>query len=189
MKILQLNYILRKKMDDQYKHHLLKYKNKITIDLLKDIYSKNYILNKETGENIYFEDLKYYFLNKDVQAQKYCIGITNKNTKCNKKVHLNYDYCKTHVEKYKSKIINNVLLKYKNCYNSDVSIEFSENNNLKNINENHFNEKKLKKIFIDNSLYYCDDEFIYDKSVDNFYEKVGYIKNSEYILNFNPFEF
>jgi hypothetical protein len=45
-------------------------------------------------------------------------------------------------------------------------------------------DKSLQQKFIDNTFYYVDDEFVYDKET---YEKVGYKQNNEYVLTFDPF--
>lgn len=107
-----------------------------------------------------------------------CKGISKNGNKCSRKSSENSKYCKTHSylafrEHINDKIdiTENVFVIEKNNVNTD------DNLNIENI-------QKMELKLINDSFYYIDNEYIYEKDSLN---KVGYIHNKEYILTDDPF--
>jgi hypothetical protein len=154
------------------------YKNDIEILI-------NYIMEDfdicERGSNIRIkkEQILNYIQSKLNIEKKTCNALTKNNTLCTRSCYLDSDYCKLHVNKM---FFDNQNKQIHTQINESLSCDLLviENNNDKNNVPN----KDLSKKFIDDSFYYIDSYYIYDTET---YEKVGYIKNGEYILTDDPF--
>lgn len=141
------------------------FQKKIINKTLKLLY-KNYIfIDRNTNKNINLEDINLVF------NTKRCLGITN-SKQCNFKSILDYDYCKKHVKNVQQKITHDTI---------DIPIVLLKSK----INDSNDINKK-PKVFISemDSFYYIDENFIYDTIT---FEKVGIIKNKEYVFTENPY--
>lgn len=123
--------------------------------------SKNALLNK-------------YRLKLAPEEIRICNGISQNGKKCYRKALKETDYCRIHNFTVVQKI--NDIQKSQYFYlidkkESNESFELNDNDNL-----------ILK--FIEDMFYYIDDKFIYDRDT---LEKVGYIKNDEFIFTGDPF--
>ena len=99
-----------------------------------------------------------------------CLALTKAGTQCSRKVTGGNKYCKMHMQKGLS-MSHNLSLK---------SVEFFEIIQPPITPQ----DDDLKQKFIDDSLYWVDDQFIYDFQSKI---KVGYINQNEYIISDDPF--
>jgi hypothetical protein len=153
------------------------YKNDIEILI-------NYIMEDfdiyERGSNIRIkkEQILNYIQNKLNIEKKTCNALTKNNTLCTRGCYLDSDYCKLHV--------NKMFFDNQNKQPHIPTTELCDLLVIENDNKNNISNKdnNFSKKFIDDSFYYIDTHYIYDIET---YEKVGYIKNGEYILTDDPF--
>jgi hypothetical protein len=131
-----------------------------------DIFYKD--TNQRVNANILINKFKT-----NLQKQKsniVCCGISKNGNRCTKKALDDSDYCKTH----------NYLEQRSKINNKDENLYIITNTN-NNTNQNN-NDLQLK--FIEDSFYYIDNEYIYDRDT---MENVGYIYEDQYILSNDPF--
>lgn len=98
----------------------------------------------------------------------YCKALTNNNTKCSAKAYNSSKYCKRHA--------NKIYLEKKQVNTQPILFVSAS--------EQKPDTNSMQSKFIDDSLYWIDSLFIYDKDT---LEKVGYIENEEYIITDDPF--
>jgi hypothetical protein len=153
-------------MDNSNEQKFLEqYKKRIVKETLKSIYKKYKIYDANE------EEVELDTIEKEILCPKIikrCIAVVGIK-QCSKNATENYDYCKAHLHKICFK-------KPDICNTPDIPIELQ-------IRHVPIEEKCLKKIFIEDSFYYTNQQFIYDMD----YNKVGYIHNKEYILTSDPF--
>jgi hypothetical protein len=139
-----------------------------------------------TYKNTHIPVEKNIFLNKFKIFQTnnvlICKGISKNGNKCSRKASVDSKYCKTHNYlsfrehlNEKIDITENIFVIEKNHVDIDDNID--DNIDIKNI-------QKMELKLINDSFYYIDNEYIYEKESLN---KVGYIHNKEYILTDDPF--
>jgi hypothetical protein len=168
-------------MDTDTIEILQKYKKQILNSTLKDLYQNHYVISKSTNEKISLQELKEIL--EDTSEEKMCIGIIGGNKQCTRKACLNFNYCKSHIQKYKAKV-------YKEMYSQKEEKEYNiEFNIIKethpNIETNLIEEiKNSKKVFIDDSFYHLYNNDLYDPQS---FQKCGIVQDSEYILTEDPF--
>jgi hypothetical protein len=143
--------------------------------IIDDMMFEYDIRYKDTDHHVSKDILLRRFLSvfgKD-EPVKICKGISQNGNKCCRRVHEDSDYCKTH--KYlefrerldeKNQTKNNTLF-------------FIENNTSTNLDVSN-----LKTQLIEDTFYYVDSSFVYDKST---LERVGYVEGNRYILTDDPF--
>lgn len=157
------------------------YKKKIIKNCIKSIYKNHNVIDK--NNNIVSDEALLEML-LTFKIIKRCIGCTNTVpiSQCSRNAIDNFDYCKTHLSK--------IALK---------SETKSETQNIQFLKQHMERDcQDFKKIFIQDSFYYIDTKFIYNKC-DFEYIKVGYINTllscasarqgteEEYILTSDPF--
>lgn len=145
------------------------YKKKITKEFTRELI-KNFKVYNNNNTLVNEKDIMNIICAPKILNR--CIGTTSTGiiSQCTRNAIDKFDYCKTHM--YKIGYI-------KNKEETDTIIYIENVQNTKNDRDT----QDLKKKFINDSFYYVDDKFIYDK----FNNKVGYINNQEYILSSDPF--
>lgn len=144
-------------------------------NILNDIFFEYDIFYKNTNEVVQKEILLRRFLSvfgKQPETHKICLGISQNGNKCCKRAQEESDYCKTH--KY--------LEFRQRVQNKDTSenLFVIENSVVpKNLDVSQF-----KTHLIDDTFYYIDSSFIYDKQT---LERVGYIEGDKFVLTDDPF--
>ena len=114
-------------------------------------------------------------LNEKVQEEiPICKGFSQNGNKCFKRTQQNSNYCKVHAY---------LAFREKNALVSNNKIDTYVT--PMNLSKNKIDILSLEKTFINDSFYYHDKSFIYDKES---LEKVGYIENeNDFILTDDPF--
>jgi hypothetical protein len=140
------------------------------------IFDNYNVVSKETNEIVDKNNVVSHFLSDQKQIIQRCCGVLNSGNQCHRSAIKNEMYCKTHLLKYQKTTIQNKKQELE-------SVTFISNENECNLNECPKND--LKKIFIDNTLFLHDNQFLYDFLSK---EKVGY-KNEqeEFIITNDPF--
>jgi hypothetical protein len=170
-------------MDSDTIEILQKYKNQILNSTLKELYKDHYIISKITNEKVSLQELKNIL--KDNSEEKICIGIVGCNKQCTRKACLHFNYCKTHIQKYKAKVYKQLYSDKEKDFNIDFNIIENKNENENESQSGEINEiKSSTKVFIDNSFYHVYNNILYDTQK---FEKCGVVKDSEYILTDDPF--
>lgn len=153
--------------------HLEKFNKETVKKVIKDIL-KNYVILDKNMDKVKEETLIRDLLN--VEQVERCSGVVSSGggfTQCTRNASDNGAYCKTHVKKYQNKTAaKRISVQDEMLYlvKSQVGID----------------DKNLKKVFIEDSFYFVDDNFIYD-NVNQILSKVGYIEQGEYVLTDDPF--
>jgi hypothetical protein len=120
------------------------------------------------------EQLYQKIMSKFEMGDAYCCALTKNGSKCTRKVQIGKTrYCGTHanmeifdkMHDMKPKPIYHVTQNEKDKISNDVL-------------------SKMKRVFIEDSFFLVDDEFIYDKDT---HEKVGYVEDKKYVLTDDPF--
>ena len=161
-------------------------KNSCSKDILHifDIIFEEYdIVYKNTGKIVnkqILTDRLHDLLNEKVQEEiPVCKGFSQNGNKCFKRSQQNSNYCKVHAY---------LAFREKNALVSNNKIDTLTSNNIytpMNLSKNKIDILSLEKTFINDSFYYHDKSFIYDKES---LEKVGYIENeNDFILTDDPF--
>ena len=106
---------------------------------------------------------------KENQSENICRGISKNGNKCCRQSSENNEYCKTHQYLSFRQIVNEPKV-----------------DNLFIIESNSFDRdtKNMELQLIEDSFYYVDNFFVYEKET---LKKVGYVENKEYILTDDPF--
>lgn len=156
-------------------------------DIISYIFDNYNVCTLDSTQKVNKEEIIQHFLSSQKENIKKCRGVLNSGLQCNRSSMKNEIYCKTHYLKYqktnyitKEQLLEPIIFEnelHKNeCSLNECSL------NDKNILEN---THLLKKIFIDNSLYLHDDQFLYDPVSK---EKVGYKNDlNKFILTNDPF--
>lgn len=134
--------------------------------------TKNFDITQH-GSNVTSEYLLRYLRMKFGEHNLHCCAITNSGMRCSRRCIEGNKYCKTHF----SKIVSFPNLKSANGTLSD-SVYFVKKDSPEIVS------KELEKVFIEDSFYFVDSNFIYDIDTN---EKVGYVDNLEYVLTSDPF--
>lgn len=154
--ILHIFDIIFEEYDIVYKNTDQLVNKQILTDRLRDL------LNEKIGEEIHV-----------------CKGFSQNGNKCFKRSQQNSNYCKVH---------SYLAFREKNALVSNIKIDTLTFNNIytpMNLSKNKIDILSLEKTFINDSFYYRDKSFIYDKES---LEKVGYIENeNDFILTDDPF--
>lgn len=161
-KILQNSSI---KIEKAYINDIIKITNMIFEEY--DITYKNTKIAVE--KEIFLNKFKTVFKNDNVLI---CKGISKNGNKCSRKANENSNYCKTHNYLSYREIIN------EKC---DDNIFIVESNTE---NQNILEIEKMELKLINDSFYYTDNNYIYEKDTLN---KAGYVYKQEYILTDDPF--
>lgn len=161
-------------------------KNSCSKDILHifDIIFEEYdIVYKNTDKIVnkqILTDRLHNLLNEKVKEEiPVCKGFSQNGNKCFKRTQQNSNYCKVHAY---------LAFREKNALVSNNKIDTLTSNNIytpMNLSKNKIDILSLEKTFINDSFYYHDKRFIYDKES---LEKVGYIENeNDFILTDDPF--
>lgn len=164
-------------------------KNSCSKDILHifDIIFEEYdIVYKNTDKIVnkqILTDRLHNLLNEKVKEEiPVCKGFSQNGNKCFKRTQQNSNYCKVHAY---------LAFREKNALPINLSnnkIDTLTSNNIytpMNLSKNKIDILSLEKTFINDSFYYHDKRFIYDKES---LEKVGYIENeNDFILTDDPF--
>lgn len=150
---------------------LEKYKNSIITDTIKKLYEKYTIYDEDENE-INEKDIKDYLEKLNNPVKKRCCGVSKTGVpkQCKSFAVTNFDYCKSH------------MMTYGTC----SSLRHKEENidvEIVGQNPHHIDLSHLKMKFIEDSFYYVDKCFIYNKLK----QKVGYLDNGEFILTDDPY--
>lgn len=154
-----------------------------------DIYereSKRYINKNELLNKILFKINSDFSDNKI--NKKICSGIYKNGNRCNKNVADDNIYCKKHLEEIEMEN-QKIEQEYKYEQYEGQRQEQQQDENEENEIYNNKVINKLQSKFINDSFYYIDDHFIYDKED---YQKIGYIDNTnndspKFIFTQDPF--
>jgi hypothetical protein len=154
---------------------LEKYKKTITRDIIKKLYEKYSIYDEDENE-ISEKEIKDYLEKLNNPTKKRCCGVSKTGVpkQCKSFAVTNFDYCKNHMMTYGACS----SLRRKNEIEENIDVEICKNTVGDDIDLSH-----LKMKFIEDSFYYIDKSFIYNKLK----QKVGYIDNGEFILTDDPY--
>lgn len=155
---------------------LEKYKKTITRDIIKKLYEKYSIYDEDENE-ISEKEIKDYLEKLNNPTKKRCCGVSKTGVpkQCKSFAVTNFDYCKNHMMTYGACAISR-RLGAEPQENIDVEI-------CKNTVGEHIDLGNLKMKFIEDSFYYIDKSFIYNKLK----QKVGYLDNGEFVLTDDPY--
>lgn len=158
---------------------LEKYQNLLSKDIEKvisHIFDNYNVTENETKTKVDKETIVSYFLSKqEVEIQR-CCGILNSGLQCSRSAMNKSMYCKMHH-------LKNQKTNVQNSDKSKDNIVFIQDS--EEVITDTMKESNLKKIFIDDTLFFCDNSFLYDFLSK---EKVGYKnENGNYILTSDPF--
>lgn len=171
-KITQILQNSSMKIEKAYINDILKITDCIFEEF--DITYKN--TNVQVDKTIFLNKFKRAFKTNNILI---CKGISKNGNKCSRKASENSKYCKTHNYLSYREMINE---KFENIQiNNPDPINIIQN---EDILEKPIKIENMELKFIDDSFYYIDNKFIYEKDTLN---KVGYIHNDEYILSDDPF--
>lgn len=164
-------------MDEHNLNPMLeKYKNSIITDTIKKLYEKYTIYDEDENE-ITEKEIKDYLKKINNPIKKRCCGVSKSSgvpKQCKSFAVTNFDYCKNHMMTYGACS----SLRRKNEIEENIDVEI-----CKNIVGEHIDLSNLKMKFIEDSFYYIDKSFIYNKLK----QKVGYLDNGEFILTDDPY--
>jgi len=153
------------KIEKAYVNDIIKITNMIFEEY--DITHKNTKIAVE--KEIFLNKFKTVFKNDNILI---CKGISKNGNKCSRKANENSNYCKTHNYLSYREIIN------EKCDDNIFIVE----SNTENQNILEIDNMELK--LINDSFYYTDNNYIYEKDTLN---KAGYVYKQEYILTDDPF--
>lgn len=166
---------LCKRLDNLPNNIRMGYIKDIT-EMLDTMFEEYDIFYKDTSEPVKKQLLiKKFKLNEQEQEITTCKGFSQNGNKCFKRTHQDSDFCKVHAYlafRNKSQVVS--------CHD-DIDIQQIQ---IKN-STTDLDVLSLKEKFIDDSFYYYDNRFVYDKTS---LERVGYIdENKNCILSDDPF--
>jgi hypothetical protein len=158
--------------------HLEKAYTKDIKKIIQDVFKEYDVFYKGTSDTVSDETFLNKFLFNVKEQVPICLGISQNGNKCCRKSQPYSNYCKVHFYlEFKNK-------QSKQNEQSD-SVIFVINKESKETFENKEIFENKEKIFIEDSFYYKDNQFIYDTLT---FEKVGYIDNTDTpILTDDPF--
>ena len=158
---------------------LEKYKKTITRDVIKKLYEKYTIYDDDENE-INEKDIKEYLEKLSNSGKKRCCGVSKSSgipKQCKAFAISNFDYCKNHMMTYGTCGLS------QEQNNINVEIYKDKHINSDEHTDQHIDLGNLKMKFIDDSFYYVDTNFVYNKLK----QKVGYIEDGEFILTDDPY--
>jgi hypothetical protein len=150
--------------------------------IIQNILEEYDVFYKNTSDKVALEEFNNIFTEEE---DPICLGISKNGNKCCRKSQPFSEYCKIHFYlKFNRKLNkeeNNIFIINENDNKNVEKIELlKESTFTDDINR----RQDMEKIFIEDSFYYKDKEFIYDTSNFN---KVGYIQNEQVFLTDDPF--
>lgn len=146
--------------------------------IISHIFDNYNVVSKETNEIVDKDNVISHFLSEKKQIIQRCCGVLNSGLQCHRSAIKNEMFCKTHLLKYQK---TNVQNKKEELH----KITFIQNENEFLKNENECLQNDLKKIFIENTLYLHNNQFLYDFLSK---EKVGYKNDqNEFVITNDPF--
>jgi hypothetical protein len=143
--------------------------------IIDDIVFEYDIHYKDTDQKVSKDILLRRFLsvfgkNEEV---KICKGVSQNGNKCCRRVQEESDYCKTH--KY---------LEFRERLDQKQNVSSNNLFVIENTGSKNLDTSTLKTYLIEDTFYYVDSSFVYDKSS---LERVGYVEGDRYILTDDPF--
>lgn len=164
---------LCKRLDNLPNNLKMGYIKDIT-QMLDSMFEEYDIFYKDTSEpvkkQILLNKFTYLFQEQEISI---CQGFSQNGNKCFKRTHQDSNFCKVHAYlafRNKTHVVS--------C-NDDINIHEIKNSTT------DLDVLSLKEKFIDDSFYYYDNRFVYDKSS---LERVGYIdEDKNCILSDDPF--
>lgn len=152
---------------------LEKYKKTITKDIVKKLYEKYSIYDKDENK-IDEKDIKDYLKKSNDPVKKRCCGVSKSlgvPKQCKTFAITNFDYCKNH------------MIAYGNCGRTKSLEQNTVVEICRNTDDEYIDLDHLKMKFIEDSFYYVDTNFIYNKLK----QKVGYVEDNDFILTDDPY--
>jgi hypothetical protein len=143
-------------------------------EIIQKVFTEYDICYKNTSESVEMDTFINHFLFNSKEEIPICMGISKNGNKCCRKPQSNSNYCKIHFYLHfnqKTHVENHIYI-------------IDEHKEIKKDDKLEKDLKNLEKIFIEDTFYYKDNEFLYD--INNF-QKVGYIENDQPILTDDPF--
>jgi Fe-S-cluster containining protein len=140
--------------------------------IIQNILEEYDVFYKNTSDKVTLEEFNNIFTEEE---DPICLGISKNGNKCCRKSQPHSNYCKMHFYLEFNKKLNeenNIFIINKNVEKTEI------------LNKGTLPSIDMEKIFIEDSFYYKDKEFIYDTSNFN---KVGYIQNEQVFLTDDPF--
>lgn len=165
---------LCKRLDNLPNNLKMGYIKDIT-QMLDSMFEEYDIFYKDTSEPVKKQILlkKFTYLFNQEQEISICQGFSQNGNKCFKRTHQDSNFCKIHAYlafRNKSQVVS--------C-NDDIDIQQIKNSTT------DLDILSLKEKFIDDSFYYYDNRFVYDKTS---LQRVGYIdEHKNCILSDDPF--
>ena len=146
--------------------------------ILKDL-KANYIITTTSGKDVTLTELIQLYLPQEKEQSYQCSAILNNGNRCSHKSLKETDhlYCKKHMFKFHKTYSHSKQLETNESDNYDLTTL----NDLTNESDNYdliHDTTLMKQQFIDDTLYYHDDKFIYKNTNDSF-NKCGYIELKE----------
>ncbi len=149
--------------------------------IISYIFDNYNVVSKKTDEIIDKDDVISHFLSDKKQIIQRCCGVLNSGLQCHCSAIKNEMYCKKHLLKYQKTNVQNKKEELERV--TFILNEFESHKNESHKFEHHKND--LKKIFIDNTLFLHDNQFLYDFLSK---EKVGYKNDqNDFIITNDPF--
>ena len=177
---MEINKLCKKL--DNLPNNLKKSCIKDITNILDMMFEEYDIFYKDTSESVKKQIIINKFTNifSDQEEQELCRGFSQNGNKCFKKTHQDSDFCKIHgylAFRQKSNVVS--IKTEPNIFDMQEIISKPQKD---------LDILSLKEKFINDSFYYYDNRFIYDKSS---LEKVGYLELSDdtdnFILTDDPF--
>lgn len=116
-----------------------------------------------------------------------CKAMCQTGSKCIRKSVDGGEYCKMHIGLSIKDNINSVVsmqMYERNEIKEEREIELEGKKKINDMNTNVMNMNNMKSKFIEDTFYYVDEKYIYDRET---LEKVGYISDNVCILTDDPF--
>lgn len=131
--------------------------NKDMLTLLGSIMERYDIVYKGTEKRVSMQELQ-------MLLPRNCVAVSNTGNKCKAKCFNGSEYCMKH---YKKGFLSKIHV---------VQEEIKSQHDIK--------PSQLTEVFLDDTFYLVDAQFIYDRSTLG---KVGYVDDGQYILTDDPF--
>lgn len=165
-------------------------------NILDMMFEEYDIFYKDTNESVKKQIIINKFTsifneNEKIQEVSVCKGFSQNGNKCFKRSQQNSNYCKVHTYlAFREKTVYSTLgnsnisdVNHQGNFTDDIDRRQGTIEQIRS-NKNKIDILSLGKTFINNSFYYHDKRFIYDRDS---LEKVGYIENENFILTDDPF--
>ena len=163
---MEINKLCKKL--DNLPNNLKKSCIKDITNILDMMFEEYDIFYKDTSESVKKQIIinKFTSIFSEQEEQELCRGFSQNGNKCFKKTHQDSDFCKIHgylAFRQKSNVVS--IKTEGNLFDTSIQEIISKP-------QKDLDILSLKEKFINDSFYYYDDRFIYDKSS---LEKVGYL--------------